>query len=444
MKKQLFSDLLQTKTPSQLWRFFSISILFHCLMVFGLMQMDLSPPANAVSPKQQTVNNKPVNSSREYRDVRRSSEPEGVVDPGSYDYDNVNNESARNETAHNEPVDLTGRTGGTGEAVYRPNRRKSAGKRPANIIASNNVELITPPKPGEPAVARIRHEIKQNPWDINVEEYLKMYDKPFTDVLQKPVSRFGLKKRTKTYPTIKRYIEKNELPPRELVKIDEMVNYFQYDYPLPSGEHPFAVYTEIHQCPWNKKHLLLHVGFQAMIVPGSEVKKQKFIVASDMKIKVSFNKDTVLAYRLIGYGSRRPKLGNEKASWKHNRELKMGQSTTTLYELVPEQQESEARDIRKTHAASIKVDYLDPSERKQKQLAHKVFLNNHPEQKPSKDFQFAAGVARFGMMLKKPGKNHKTTLATLLEQTGKAITRDPKGIKKGFLRLLESYREMLK
>ena len=47
-----------------------------------------------------------------------------------------------------------------------------------------------------------------------------------------------------------------------LVRIEEMINYFKYDYPEPEGEHPFSVYTELAGCPWNTRHQLLLVGLQ--------------------------------------------------------------------------------------------------------------------------------------------------------------------------------------
>ena len=53
-----------------------------------------------------------------------------------------------------------------------------------------------------------------------------------------------------------------QLPPPDAVRIEEMINYFDYDYPQPTDAHPFALYTEIAPCPWNADHQLLHVGLQ--------------------------------------------------------------------------------------------------------------------------------------------------------------------------------------
>ena len=61
-----------------------------------------------------------------------------------------------------------------------------------------------------------------------------------------------------------------QLPPVDAVRIEEMINYFSYDYPEPGGQHPFSVYTELSVCPWNTDHQLLHVGLK-----GKSIDKEK-------------------------------------------------------------------------------------------------------------------------------------------------------------------------
>ena len=65
---------------------------------------------------------------------------------------------------------------------------------------------------------------------------------------------------------MRRFINSGQLPPPDAVRIEELVNYFSYDYPQPEGDDPFSVNMELANCPWSKRHKLLRVG-----IKGKEV-----------------------------------------------------------------------------------------------------------------------------------------------------------------------------
>jgi len=106
--------------------------------------------------------------------------------------------------------------------------------------------------------------------DFNTEEYDRIYENRFKDVAQNPLSTFSIDVDTASYSNVRRFIRMNQMPPRDAVRIEEMINYFDYDYPQPEGEHPFSIITEISQCPWNPRNKLIHIGLQGKTLDYSD------------------------------------------------------------------------------------------------------------------------------------------------------------------------------
>ena len=99
--------------------------------------------------------------------------------------------------------------------------------------------------------------------DFSTEEYDRIYANPFRSVGQHPVSTFSIDVDNASYSNVRRFLtQQHQLPPPDAVRIEEMINYFDYDYPQPTDAHPFSLYTEVAPCPWNTDHQLLHVGLQ--------------------------------------------------------------------------------------------------------------------------------------------------------------------------------------
>lgn len=97
---------------------------------------------------------------------------------------------------------------------------------------------------------------------MNTEEYGRFDENPFLAVADNPLSTFSVDVDRAAYSNVRRFLRDGQKPPRDAVRIEEMVNYFTYDYPEPSGAQPFSVTTELSACPWNEKHRLLLVGLQ--------------------------------------------------------------------------------------------------------------------------------------------------------------------------------------
>ncbi len=95
------------------------------------------------------------------------------------------------------------------------------------------------------------------------ESYDIVTDNPFLPARRNPLSTFSIDVDTASYANIRRFLTQNHaLPPKGAVRIEEMINYFRYDYPQPEGDAPFSVTTEVAGCPWHAEHRLVRVGLK--------------------------------------------------------------------------------------------------------------------------------------------------------------------------------------
>jgi Ca-activated chloride channel family protein len=97
---------------------------------------------------------------------------------------------------------------------------------------------------------------------MNTEEYGTLAENPFLDAARNPLSTFSVDVDRASYSNVRRFLRDGQRPPHDAVRIEEMVNYFTYDYPDPPAGQPFSLTTEIASCPWNEKNRLLKIGLQ--------------------------------------------------------------------------------------------------------------------------------------------------------------------------------------
>lgn len=96
----------------------------------------------------------------------------------------------------------------------------------------------------------------------NGERYAEINENPFLETAHAPLSTFSIDVDTASYSNVRRFINDGSLPPKDAVRIEELVNYFEYDYPQPVGNVPFSVTNEVANCPWNAKHKVVSIGLQ--------------------------------------------------------------------------------------------------------------------------------------------------------------------------------------
>jgi Ca-activated chloride channel family protein len=117
---------------------------------------------------------------------------------------------------------------------------------------------------------------------FNTEEYDRIYENIFLDAQKNPLSTFSIDVDTASYANIRRFINNNQYPYKDAVRIEEMINYFSYDYPLPTNKHPFEIYTEISGCPWNPDHRLIHIGLQGQVLESKELPPNNLVFLLDV------------------------------------------------------------------------------------------------------------------------------------------------------------------
>ena len=100
--------------------------------------------------------------------------------------------------------------------------------------------------------------------ETNNEQYGAYYDTPFVSPLQEPLSTFAIDVDTASYSNVRRYLgRRNQLPPQDAVRVEEMINYFDYDYRFTGDKHPFSVHLETASSPWKAGNRIVRIGLKA-------------------------------------------------------------------------------------------------------------------------------------------------------------------------------------
>ena len=115
----------------------------------------------------------------------------------------------------------------------------------------------TPQAPAVPA-ASPTHD------PTGADEFSQRNENPYHNTAEEAFSTFGVDVDRAAYSIVRTMLNRGQMPPAEVVRTEEMINYFEYDYLRPEDEHPFAVHSELATCPWNAEHLLLSVALQGV------------------------------------------------------------------------------------------------------------------------------------------------------------------------------------
>jgi Ca-activated chloride channel family protein len=117
---------------------------------------------------------------------------------------------------------------------------------------------------------------------FNTEDYDNIVENKFLSSMQNPLSTFSIDVDEAAYSNVRRYLQNGVIPPAGAVRIEEMINYFDYDYPKPTNEEPFTVNTEISDCPWNRDHRLVHIGLQGKVIPTENLPPSNMVFLVDV------------------------------------------------------------------------------------------------------------------------------------------------------------------
>ena len=120
------------------------------------------------------------------------------------------------------------------------------------------------------------------------ENYASIEENPVKRAAEQPVSTFSIDVDTGSYANVRRFLNNGQLPPRDAVRVEELINYFDYDYPLPDGRQPpFRVNTELAATPWNPKTLLLAVGIKGYDLPKTKLPPANLVFLIDVSGSMS-------------------------------------------------------------------------------------------------------------------------------------------------------------
>jgi Ca-activated chloride channel family protein len=118
--------------------------------------------------------------------------------------------------------------------------------------------------------------------DYNTEGYSAIHENGYKNPLNEPLSTFSIDVDAASYSNVRRFITEGQKPVPDAVRIEEMINYFDYDYPQPHDGNPFAIVHELGVCPWNKENLLLHIGLQGEKMANNEIPPSNLVFLLDV------------------------------------------------------------------------------------------------------------------------------------------------------------------
>jgi Ca-activated chloride channel family protein len=154
--------------------------------------------------------------------------------------------------------------------------RAARANRPSGDLAYNDGHVSWQDQP----LSRV--EISWTSSSPNAESYPHSIENSFLAVTQNPLSTFSLDVDTASYANIRRFLNQGTLPPRDAVRIEEMLNYFPYDYPAPRRGEPFSLYVEMAECPWNSAHRLALVALKAKDIAPRKAQPMNLVFLIDV------------------------------------------------------------------------------------------------------------------------------------------------------------------
>jgi Ca-activated chloride channel family protein len=114
------------------------------------------------------------------------------------------------------------------------------------------------------------------------EGYTHTPDNPFMQVVDQPLSTFSIDVDTASYANVRRMLRAGQRPPADAVRVEEMLNYFSYDYPEPGTDRPFSIHSEVATAPWSPDHRLVHIGLEGRAIAASDVPTRNLVFLLDV------------------------------------------------------------------------------------------------------------------------------------------------------------------
>jgi Ca-activated chloride channel family protein len=174
-----------------------------------------------------------------------------------------------------------------------PPARHAVGKPgPAYLRGSAPSPVARPPIARQP--------LDQRDPSMNTEQYARIDDNPFFRTQVRPLSTFSVDVDTASYSNTRRFLKEGKLPPKDAVRIEELINYFHFDYPAPPKDQPFSITTEIGPSPWNPKLQLARIGLKAPPIDDAKVPARNLVFLIDVSGSMDEPNKLPLLKRALG------------------------------------------------------------------------------------------------------------------------------------------------
>jgi len=135
----------------------------------------------------------------------------------------------------------------------------------------------------------------------NTEAYDPIVENAYLLAADHPLSTFSIDVDTASYTNVRRFLRANARPPRDAVRIEEFINYFRYDYPLPERGEPFSVTVDVADAPWAREHRLVRIGLRGYEPPKEELPPCNLVFLLDVSGSMSAHNKLALVKRAMRY-----------------------------------------------------------------------------------------------------------------------------------------------
>jgi Ca-activated chloride channel family protein len=174
-------------------------------------------------------------------------------------------------------------SGALNEVVVTDYARKKLFSRSSKSEAKAMMDMAYTPM--NSSISGVEYELADNDFQqpqFNTEGYATIHENEFLKATKNPLSTFSIDVDVASYANLRRFLNNGQKPPIDAVRIEEMINYFNYEYAQPRGEDPFSINTEVASCPWNEDHKLVHIGLQGKKIPTDNLPPSNLVFLIDV------------------------------------------------------------------------------------------------------------------------------------------------------------------
>ena len=271
---------------------------------------------------------------------------------------------------------------------------------------------------------------------MNTEEYGRIQENGFKSVADAPLSTFSIDVDPASYSNMRRFINRGELPPADAIRTEELVNYFSYDYPKPTGNDPVKITVEAGTCTWNTAHRLVRIGLKAKEIPTEQLPASNLVFLIDVSGSM--------------WGANRLDFNNDA---KDAGDMGAGHTVTAFYEVIPagvkneyvgkvddlKYQKKEKMTLKPTGSDELLIVKLryKASDKDVSRKMELPFVDNKGDS-VSSDFRFASAVAMFGQLLRDSDFKGIADYDKVIKLAKQGLNNDERGYRREFIRLVEA------